>query len=283
MRIATVAVCGLAALAAPAGASAAKTKACGAEGPQTLQGGIKESVDVVGVCLVNGGQLQVRGTLTVEPGGSLIANFGFNEVKPGGATPRLLLFGSLTVKEGGTAIIGCEPFHYTCTGDEGNTVYSRSVIHGNVTGKGAAGIIMHADHVYGNISQSGGGAPNSRCSVYSDYEDVLVKGNVTVKGLESCWLGLARDKVFGGMLLENNHLEDPDAIEVLANNVKGNLVCKSNSMVWNSAEAEFGQVALFPRTSEPNTVGGKRSGQCVHSSPESLEAYEKGELGEGAF
>jgi len=282
-RLAVFAAGAVVTLAVPAGASAARAHTCGAEGPQTLEGNIAAPVEVVGTCLVDGGQAKVRGALTVEPGGQLIANFAFNTVRPGGANPRLLLFGNLTVKEGGVAIIGCEPFYFTCSGDEENTATSRSVIRGNLNGRGAAGIILHAARIFGNVNQVGGGAPESECAIYSDYEDDLIHGNVTVRELDSCWLGLARDRVFGDMRIENNHFEDPDAIEILANRISRNLTCKGNGMVWNSREAEFGQEPLYPRVTERNTVGGKRGGQCVHSSPETLAAYERGEFGEGAF
>jgi hypothetical protein len=67
--------------------------------------------------------------------------------------------------------------------------------------------------------------------------------------------------------LINNQLADPDAIEILANQISGNLLCLKNSQVWNSAEAVPGG-ELFPRDAEPNTVSGHRVGQCVLASPE---------------
>src|SRR5262249_54835585 len=100
--------------------------------------------------------------------------------------------------------------------------------------------------------------------VFSVYDDTSVAGDVRVSGYRSCYLGLARLRVGGDMAVLNNKLADPDAIEILANHIAGDLVCHRNSRTWNSAET--GE-HLFPRTPEPNTVAGDRAGQCVLSSP----------------
>lgn len=101
------------------------------------------------------------------------------------------------------------------------------VISGNLIGEGALGIIVHATTIEGSALKSGGSNG----------------GNVVVV---------------------NNNLADPDAVEILDNTITGNLVCQHNSMVWDSAELTQ---ALFPRLPEPNTVDGKRVGQCVTASP----------------
>ena len=119
----------LAALAiAPAAASAAPAYVCGSSDgpPATLRGEIKGPVVVEGTCLVNSGQAKVRGSLTVEPGGALIANFAGNAVNPSGSNSRLIVFGPLVVKSGGVAIVGCEPQFFTCNGTENPGAISRS-------------------------------------------------------------------------------------------------------------------------------------------------------------
>ena len=115
--------------------------------------------------------------------------------------------------------------------------------------------------------------------VYSAYEDSWIHGNVSVSGMTSCWLGLARDHVRGNVRIVRDQLADPDAIEIVFNHISGNLVCRANSAVWDSAEAVFGQTALYPRTPQPNTVHGDRVGQCVLASP----ATQGGPLGPGRF
>ena len=89
-------------------------------------------------------------------------------------------------------------------------------------------------------------------------------GNVFMTGVRSCWMGLVSLKVGGDMRIRNNELADPDAIEILANHIAGNLICRGNSRTWDSAEAGNG---LFPRVPQPNTVLRNRKGQCVLSSP----------------
>lgn len=114
---------------------------------------------------------------------------------------------------------------------------------------------------------------------YSDFEDTAVHGDMSVTGLHTCWTGLARDTVSGSLAVKHDRLADPDGVEILANQIVGDLTCVGNSMVWNSSEADFGQSGLYPRTPQPNTVAGTRSGQCVLASP----ATEGGPLGPGPF
>jgi hypothetical protein len=116
--------------------------------------------------------------------------------------------------------------------------------------------------------------------VYSDYEDSTVGGNLSISGLSTCWLGLARLNVHGNVALVNNVLGDPDGIEVVTNTIGKNLSCQGNGHpaggppgampVWDSAEANPNSHAIYPRVSHPNTVGGTRSGQCSTASPIAL-------------
>ena len=75
----------------------------------------------------------------------------------------------------------------------------------------------------------------------------------------------------------NNKLGDPDAIEIEANHVGKNLSCQGNSSVWDSHELSM--TSNFPRGPSPNTVHGKRSGQCVLATPTTMG----GPSGPGAF
>jgi hypothetical protein len=111
---------------------------------------------------------------------------------------------------------------------------------------------------------------------YSAYEDSSIGGNVGLAGITGCWMGMARDQVHGNVKVINDQLADPDAIEIVLNDIRGNLVCQGNSMVWDSGELTED---LFPRVPQPNTVDGKRVGQCVLASP----SEEGGAPGPGAF
>ena len=77
-------------------------------------------------------------------------------------------------------------------------------------------------------------------------------------------MGIVQLHVGNTMVMYENKLADPDAIEILANHIAGNLICRGNSRTWDSAGAGNG---LFPRVPQPNTVLRNRKGQCVLSSP----------------
>ena len=145
---------------------------------------------------------------------------------------------------------------------------------------------MHNSTISGNVQANGGGAgltcePTGIFALfgspaYSDYENSTIRGNLEVSGVTSCWQGVIRDHVSGNVALLNNQFADPDAIEILSNQISGNLACQHNSHVWNSTDETE---ALYPRAPKPNTVRGFRSGQCVLASP----ATEGGPLGPGLF
>jgi hypothetical protein len=112
--------------------------------------------------------------------------------------------------------------------------------------------------------------------VFSTYEDSSVGGNLDISNVTSCWMGTARVDIGGNASYVGNQLADPDAIEIVSNDIHGNLSCQGNSMVWDSGDAG---PDLFPRAPQPNTVDGRRSGQCVLSSP----LTDGGPLGPGPF
>lgn len=164
------------------------------------------------------------------------------------------------------------------------------MVTGSIIEHSPLGVIVHNSSIGHNVTESGGGGglscapPNTGVfaaigsPVYSDYEDSTVGGNLKISRLNTCWLGLARDKVHGNVTLAKNDLGDPDGIEVVHNKIRKDLSCHGNSHprsgeppgampVWDSAEANSNSMAIYPRISEPNKVGGKRSGQCVTASP----------------
>lgn len=257
------------------------------QSPGLLAGTYNSNVIVEGTCAVNGGRAVVRGNLVLRPSSTLVATFALND-RTGVGPSSLRVNGNVSVQSGATLLIGCDPQSSPCLDDpalkmpeEPPTLSSRSRIFGNLTSRGAQSVVAHNTRIQGNLSQVGGGGgvtcePEGQ-EIFSAYEDSKIHGNLKVAGLESCWLGLARLHVHGNVTLNNNKLADPDAIEILANKIVGNLVCRNNSMVWNSAEENFG--GLFPRVAEPNKVSGHRGGQCVLASP----STEGGPPGPGPF
>ncbi len=258
------------------------------EAPGVLAGVYFGDVSIEGTCVVNAGRAVVHGDLTVRPGSVLLAAFGHND-QTGTGSSYLRVAGDLRVHDGASLLLGCEPEHFPCFDDpepEHATLSSRSRVRGNLQEHKPLGVVVHNSVIVGNVSETdGGGGLNCEPSgvfaafktpVYSDYEDTFVHGNLKVSGLTSCWLGVARVHVAGNMRLVNDQLADPDAIEIISNQISGNLSCQQNSQVWDSAEETEG---LYPRVPLPNTVYGKRLGQCVLASP----TTEGGPLGPGPF
>jgi hypothetical protein len=245
--------------------------------PGTLKGRNPFGVVVKGVCFVDAGPARVSGTIKLEPRSALAAAFGSHGSK-------LTVAGDVVVGRGATFVIGCGPPEFACFDDPAftnpavkPTLKSSGSVSGNVIASGALATLIHFSKIGGDVRQSGGGGGKS-CAVpktgpfaaahspiYSDYEDARIGGSVIVSKLTSCYLGIARLHVSGAMSLTQNHLGDPDAIEVLSNHIRGDLACRGNSAVWDSNELKM--MALFPRKLDRNSVRGKRSGQCKKAGP----------------
>ena len=226
--------------------------------------------------MVNAGPALIAGSLTVSPGSVLLAAF---------ASSKLTVQGNLRVRPGATLILGCEPQSaYVCLDNSAGS--SQGSVSGNLSAEQPLGVVVHSSTINGNVQETGGGggftcdnkgpkvggfpvfgAAFGGLPVFSGFEDSTVNGNLSVIGLTSCWLGVARTHVSGNVNLINNQLADADAIEILTNQISGNLLCQRNSQVWDNAETTPGG-ELFPRdATPPNTVSGNRVGQCVLASP----------------
>ncbi|MGN6171193.1 MAG: hypothetical protein ACTHQQ_23945 [Solirubrobacteraceae bacterium] len=277
---------------ASAGANpAAKPHVCSGtfQKPGVLKGDYPNGVVVKGVCAVNSGKAHVVGTLTVTKGSALGAVFGLHH-------SRLKVSGNLVVGKRATVFLGCKVnpngTGSVCADDphpKHPTLTSHGVVSGSIIEHGALGAIVHNSTIGKNVIETGGGGgltcktPKTgifaaiKSPVYSSYEDSSIGGNLKIDGLHTCWLGIARVSIHSSTTINNNKTKDPDAIEILSNHIDQNLSCRTNSHpkgepkgtfpVWDSVELKSG---LYPRKSEPNTVGGKRSGQCVKASPTKL-------------
>jgi hypothetical protein len=225
---------------------------------------------VKGACFVNAGPAVVNGDLTVSPGSVVVAAFGMHN-------SHLTVKGNVLVRAGAVALLGCDPADFACIDDPNQnqpTLSSHATVGLDLRSNLALGVIVHNFSVAGDVIQTGGGGGRN-CTpqgifklfgspVFSTYETGSVGGDVRISSVQSCWMGLARLHVGNTVVMHFNKLADPDAIEILANDITGNLICRGNSRVWDSSEAGNG---LFPRIPEPNTVGRNRKGQCVLDSP----------------
>lgn len=270
------------ALAPAASAAAAQHQASVCAGtpkaPGVLTGRHRSDVVVKGACEVNAGRAFVGGDLTLRPGAVLIAAFALND-RTGKGSSSLTVAGDIRVGAGAAMVLGCDPSSFPCLDDPDQnapTLASHDRVFANLISTKPLGVVVHNVSVRGDVTQRGGGGgftcnPSGifaqfQSPVYSTYEDSSVGGSIRVSGVTSCWMGLIRLHVRQSMAVRNNRLADPDAIEINANHIAGNLTCRRNSMVWDSGDLTAN---LFPRQPQPNTVGGERHGQCVLNSPTS--------------
>ena len=251
--------------------------------PGVLVGTINANVVVKGICAVPAGPAVVNGDVTVTPGSVLVSAFGMHN-------SSLTVKGNIYVRAGATALLGCNPANFPCIDDphpNSPTLSSKLTVGKDLRSNGALGVVVHNFTVTGDVIQTGGGGGRNctpqgiftafGSAVYSTYEVGTVGGDIRISSVQSCWMGIVQTKVGNTMVMYFNKLADRDAIEILANNITGNLICRGNSMTWNSSEASFSH--LFPRDPQPNTVGRNRKGQCVLASPTSPG----GPLGPGPF
>jgi len=250
-------------LASAGPAAAARPETCSGtfDSPGFLSGSYG-NVTINGVCGVSG-TTDISGHLILRPDSTLVAAFS-------GAD--LTVSGHVSVKAGATLIAGCDPEQSQCFDDPSGS--ATTTITGNLVATQPLGVIVHDSTIGGNVTQVGGGG-GVNCDpsgvftqfdspVFTTYSDSHVGGHLTISGDRSCWLGITRVDIGGSVHLLDNQLADPDAIEVLANTIGGNIVCRQNSMVWDSAD--IGE-SLYPRLWEPNSVSGHRVGQCVVAPP----------------
>jgi len=259
-----------------------------AKRPGVLTGRYRGNVSVGGYCLIDHGSVQVGGDLTVLAGATLLADYGLDDRTHTGES-NLTVAHNLIVQKGATALLGCEPEQFTCVDDPNpnpGTLSSTLSVGGGVSEHEPLGVVIHHADIAGSLAQTGGGG-GMRCDslgafttvhfpVYSDYEDNDIGGSLTISGLRSCWLGIARVQVGGNVSIVDDQLADPDAIEILSNTITGNLTCEGDSDTWDSKDATE---ELWPREAHPNQVTGMRSGQCLLASP----ATEGAPFGPGPF
>ena len=273
------------AMAVPGVASATGTVCRGTpSSPGVLSGSYHGDVFIDGVCAVNNGPANVAGTVILDRNAALIAAFGMHD-------SVLNVTRNIRVGRGATLLLGCLPTSFPCIDDpspSSPTLSSAPRIGGSIIAIDSLGVVVHDATIAGDVRERGGGGGVScvptgifgvfGSPVYSDYEDTTVGGALSIERLHSCWLGVARVHVGGTARFIGVQLADPDGVEIIANHIGGDLVCRDNSRVWDSADLSS-TGALYPRLPEPNTVDGTRHGQCELASPRDAG----GPLGPGPF
>ncbi len=250
--------------------------------------GTYSSMIITGVCYMPAGTITIQSNLTVAPGALLDA------VTPGDPSGNPLLpatvvvGGNVNVGNGAVLVLGCSP-------SQGCHAITSDRIGGNLSGFGALAVVLHAVSIGGSVFLAGGGggaaggAASGACFAspipapwsedpalssgpngspqFTDFEENSIGGNLSILGMQTCWLGSFRNQVRGSISLIGNSTSDPDGMEIGSNLVGGNLACQSNLPA-----VQFGDSAAAP-----NTVGGFAFGQCgfnvvlPNPAPESME------------
>jgi len=261
----------------PAGAAVTGTTTCsGTPSAPGVLTGTHGAVVVKGACEVNAGAAVVNGDLTLSPGSALLAAFALND-QTGSGTSSLAVTGNVLVRAGATLLMGCNPANFACLDDPNQsnpTLSMHPTVGLDLRSNQPLGVIVHNFSVGGDVIQTGGGGgvnckPQGvfklfQSPVYSTYEVGTVGGDILISSVHPCWMGVVEMHVGNTVVMYQNKLADPDTIEILSNNITGNLICRGNSRTWDNGDIGPN---LFPRQPEPNTVGRNRKGQCVLSSP----------------
>ena len=264
LRVALVgllAVSGLVATAAPAGASKGDDNELTCSGgsfntlsPEMITSGTYESITVTGFCEVaSGATIRVRDGLSVGPGGFLVAAGALdNGMQFPDCNRTIKISGGIRISHGGSMILG-DGFGSGCTTN------TKTIVNEGIRADAPLNLIVHGATVNDGFTSVGGG-DNLPCNfagfpTYATIEDSTINGKVTFSGYNACWLGFARNHIHGNVTFKDNKLDDPDAMEILDNTVRGDLACYGNSPVpTNIADGV---------SFEPNHVSGAELGQCV--------------------
>ena len=208
------------------------------------------------------GTINVTGNVVVTPGALLDATSP-GDPSSGPLVPATVIVGgNVNVGAGAVLLFGCSPF-ISCP-----QAVTYDQIDGSVNATQALGVVVHSTAIGGNLSIKGGGGGTSTCAnipapwssdpnldhipVYSDSEDNTVGGNLSVFGLQTCWMGALRNQVGGNVSLTGNSFGDPDAMETTNNLVSGNMTCYANQPT-----VQYGDSG-----STPNIVGKGAFGEC---------------------
>ena len=226
------------------------------------------SLTVTGFCSMGSGVFDIKGGLTIAPGGGLNATDCASQVTVGAG---------LDVQGGGLLALGA-----SATGHGGGScpADTKDVVRGGLAANGAIAVIIHGTTINGGFSVQGGGGfddctknlPGAPFPPFSNVEDSRINGGASISGLTTCWIGIIRVHVNGGMTVDDNTLGDTDAIEIGLNVIHGGLACSGNRLdpavppdldpthhAGNGAPTNFFD-GFGPN---PNTVTGRETGQCV--------------------
>lgn len=237
-------ICGLVALVAmvlTASAATASPPGAGSCAGGVIAAGTYRDFTVTGTCFFATGDptITIDGNLTIAAGASLDAH---------AATPATVhVTGNVTVRNGGTLGLGAYgPPDIAQTG---------TVVDGSIVANKPVSLYLSAITVHGSLVSHGGSGPGLNFPI----KNVIVGGNVILKGWSGGWIGLFRSQIGGNVIFSKNigtvigSSGEPDSSEVATNTISGNLICRSNDPA-----AQFGDSG-----GSVNVVGGHAVGECA--------------------
>lgn len=204
-------------------------------------GGTYHGFTVTGTCFFASGNpaVTIDGNLTIASGASLNAHDGTD------ATVHVT--GNVIVHKGATVGLG----QYGAP----DIAQTGTVVDGNVIADQPQTLYLSAITVRGNIVSHGGSGPGLNFPL----KNLIVAGNVDLRGWTGLWIGLFRSQVGGNVNFSDNTGNSigstgfPDSSEVASNTISGNLICRGNDPA-----AQFGDSGGVP-----NLVGGHGLGECA--------------------
>ena len=216
----------------------------------TIAPGTYGNLVITGFCTLDGGNVTVQRNLHVTSTGAMEGLF---------ASSRLTVGGNVIVDSGGLFALGCDPVELPCLDNPDATtsdVVGRSIISDH-----PALMIVHDNHVGGNVVQGGGGL-GLACNPllpdgtpdYVDYALNTIGGSATVTGLRTCWAGFSHNVVGGNVNYHDNQTGIPDGNLADGNRIGGNFNCTANNPAPHLSD---GPVQTL------NVVGGAVRGQCI--------------------
>jgi hypothetical protein len=233
------------------GAASARGLASSTCAGGSIAAGTYGSLTITGLCLVDSGNVEVEGSVTVASGGGLEAVFSGSNLR---------VEHNLVIGAGGLLALGCSPLlgDFLCMNNPAGSTHH--IVGGSLVATGAVLMIVHNDKIAGNVTEIGGGG-GLTCNPlfaggpppYSDYNGDTIGGTVRVADLRTCWSGFLGNTVWGSVKWSYNHTVIADGNLMGTNTVHEDLNCFHNSPMPHLSDI----------TPLPNTVFGTASGQCA--------------------
>jgi hypothetical protein len=178
------------------------------------------------------GSLTATGPVDVGP------NAFFGDAQ--GVAP-IMVGGPLSVEPNGAVVIGSET--------PGGPLVSS--IGGPVRGTDVSTVQIHNSALGGPVNLQGGGGSNAILNDlgfamynFSDLEDNVISGPVTINRYAGIWAGVIRNHIAGGLTFTNN--TNMDEFDIGSNVIAGNANCSGNNPAVNTGGSP----------GAPNTVSG---------------------------